>query len=652
MQLEKLTNLFLKEIDAAHAFETISKVCSFHRIQASTGFRAAAEWCREQLLSAGIDAQIVKYPADGRVVSQTYQTTREWDMKGGWCEIVSPETWRISDYEVQPMSIFNRSVGCDYRDEPIEVVLLDKDMNESNCDHIDFKGKLVFSHERGAGAAAWTVKKRGAVGIISDGYGDRGKHYDVLQYLGFGWDKGETDDEMYFAFNITPRMGDRLTEMIHSENAAGRKVMARCFIDACIKDGDLDLVEASIPGKSKDELLITAHLCHPAPGANDNASGVAAALEAVCAIKRLIDRGELPQPQRGIRVLLVPEMLGTYEYIRTLGVENMKKFKAAINLDMVAGYGDGYGPLRLTKLPSSLPSFVGDVAAQVFRTVADRYAEMTPNQEVLELPFSVSEFSGGSDHYILSDPSVGVPCPMVGQWPDKFYHTSVDTLEHISPATLKTSSMIAAVYTCLLAVVEAGDIPAIFNEVLRRMVGEMTDYCDRYYAGTLSMRDTKKALEYRREYYDVLCDTFLPFADSDEAKARLAVERARLQAVADDIISSLAPYADAKQEDLPHLDDDRIPTRKFWGPMDDSQHAATIGGCLDVFHAYIKNHRNRLPDCVRYEAMVLYNVNGKRTLSECVERVVLDTFLNETDAPTAYIEFLAACGLIEFREKE
>ena len=37
-----------------------------------------------------------------------------------------------------------------------------------------------------------------------------------------------------------------------------------------------------------------------------------------------------------------------------------------------------------------------------------------------------SAYSGGSDHALWLDPGIGVPCPLLIQWPDRFYHSSLD----------------------------------------------------------------------------------------------------------------------------------------------------------------------------------------------------------------------------------
>jgi hypothetical protein len=70
--------------------------------------------------------------------------------------------------------------------------------------------------------------------------------------------------------------------------------------------------------------------------------------------------------------------------------------------------------------------------------------------------YATTPFSGGSDHYIFSDPTVGVPMAMIIQWPDKFYHTSADTLEKVDPISLARSGSLAAAYAYFVA--QAGEV--------------------------------------------------------------------------------------------------------------------------------------------------------------------------------------------------
>src|SRR5439155_1631772 len=65
--------------------------------------------------------------------------------------------------------------------------------------------------------------------------------------------------------------------------------------------------------------------------------------------------------------------------------------------------------------------------------------------------WAVTPFSGGSDHYLFADPAVGIPCPMVIQWPAKFYHTNADTIDKVDPAMLRRAAIMASAYAYAVA---------------------------------------------------------------------------------------------------------------------------------------------------------------------------------------------------------
>ena len=69
----------------------------------------------------------------------------------------------------------------------------------------------------------------------------------------------------------------------------------------------------------------------------------------------------------------------------------------------------------------------------------------------------VTEFEAGSDHYILSDPTVNIPTLMLGQWPDINYHTSGDVAEQVDPYILHKSASIAAGYVYALSNLEVSE---------------------------------------------------------------------------------------------------------------------------------------------------------------------------------------------------
>src|SRR6185503_6658671 len=130
-----------------------------------------------------------------------------------------------------------------------------------------------------------------------------------------------------------------------------------------------DVVTAVIPGADAagEEIVFSCHLCHQKPGANDNASGAAAILEAGRALSSLIRRGEIERPRRTIRFIWPPEINGTLAYFAQ-HPEVVRRMKAAVHCDMVGGnYSITKSVLHVTHTPASLPSAinaVGDVFAE------------------------------------------------------------------------------------------------------------------------------------------------------------------------------------------------------------------------------------------------------------------------------------------------
>src|SRR5262249_30616857 len=98
--------------------------------------------------------------------------------------------------------------------------------------------------------------------------------------------------------------------------------------------GGYPLVTGLLTGTSPDEEVLT--LGHTSEqGAHDNATGVAAMLEAVTTLRRLIESGKLPRPRRSIRILTMPEVYGSLYYAQT-HPERIRRTVAAMCVDTPA----------------------------------------------------------------------------------------------------------------------------------------------------------------------------------------------------------------------------------------------------------------------------------------------------------------------------
>ena len=229
----------------------------------------------------------------------------------------------------------------------------------------------------------------------------------------------------------------RVRASIHSRFYTGSFEVVDAFIPG-IPAGRRETLHATSPrahARQEQEILLVSHLCHPQPGAHDNGSGAAALIETAATLARLIAGGSLLQPRRGIRFLWPPEMTGTFAWLAAHEAElRAGRWIAGLNLDMVgADQCQTGGSWELVGLPAAGAAFADHLLSWLREPFLDgvRHRE-TP-------------FSGGSDHYILADPTVGIPVPMLIHWPDRFYHTSADTPDRVSPDSLARSGALAAV---------------------------------------------------------------------------------------------------------------------------------------------------------------------------------------------------------------
>ncbi len=206
------------------------------------------------------------------------------------------------------------------------------------------------------------------------------------------------------------------------------------FIDISNKEYSIPIIKTEIPGKTNSSILVIAHLCHPKPGSNDNASGSATLLWLAEKFNRK-SRGNW-QPIYNIQIVWTPEYLGTF-YALEKGFINPENTIFALNLDMVGGDPRlNGGSLNLIESSSSSPSIEEAVVSYFLEKEAKSNKSFGGSSELPYMPLNPRvPFEFGSDHDVIA--SYGIPAVMINQWPDRYYHTNEDSPEKISPQTLQ-----------------------------------------------------------------------------------------------------------------------------------------------------------------------------------------------------------------------
>ncbi len=659
------------EVSGSIALGHVAEIAKHHRIQASPGIRDACNYAIQAFKNYGIDAKLHSYPANDMDYDWTSLRFKEWSCNEAWLKMVEPKEKYIARYAEEKIHVIQRSISTEGIVDAEVIAPANKGEETGDYVGLEVKGKLVLTSGDVHRVHELAVVERGALGLIFDGMFVRpgnlleGELDDALKYTSFWWNPGDT---LGYGWVLTPRTGRELRKML----GEGKSVKVQGMIDAKLYEGYLDNAVATIHGETDEEVIVIGHICHPQPSANDNASGAGAAIEAARAINKLIKDGTLAKPKRTIRFTLVPEMSGTYSYL-VEREDDISKMVAAYNLDMVGEDQDKTGSiLTIHKTPDSLPSYVNAVAEAIFEEAQKEISAFGTEPTNASFRHTVQEFSSGSDHYIYSDPSVGVPCPMMIQWPDKFYHTSADSIDKVSPHSLEKVATIAATYAYFLANAGEVEAPWIASQVISRekrsIIKLVQETIDK--AATLNM-DAHVVDKHR----DWLRDK-LEYDTEVAAEAMRSIKR--LAPNMDDtlgpLISELMTYADeeydhavkvledlAAKQGITELPDyepeiktepegaEKVPEKLFRGPLNSRPWVAKLS----------KEDREALRALnKRYgiehggpSTLALYWTDGARSLSEISRLVELESGSTNLDYLVEYYGFLVKMGLVKLSDR-
>lgn len=191
----------------------------------------------------------------------------------------------------------------------------------------------------------------------------------------------------------------------------------RVRIDSKRTAGSLTYGEVFLPGRTDEEILISAHICHPSL-ANDNLSGIAVATFLASHFgSRLADL------HYGIRIIFIPGTIGAIAWL----AENSARYSNIVGGLVLSGIGDS-GPLSYKK------SRRGD--GLIDKLLPELMMRNQIAHEIKEyIPY-------GYDERQFCSPGLNLPvgCLMrtpFGEYPE--YHTSGDDLNFISATQLAES---------------------------------------------------------------------------------------------------------------------------------------------------------------------------------------------------------------------
>ena len=424
--LSPLVEAISRQVDANRAMDTMNRVYATDRWFTFPKFEETALYLKQRLLDSGLkDVEIGGANADGRTQAGFWTMPLAWDARSARLDLVEPERIPLCDYKEVPACLGMWSGPTPKGGLTAELVDI------ATTPWTQVRGKLVLTDKNSAGYKHWLVAY-GALGAVN-GFSENPKLSDGRQWVnawgdnGWGFTKASTP---LLSYSITPRQADRLRAIL----ATGKKLTVHAEADTRHYAGRYPWVTGLIPGaKADEEVLVLGHTSEQ--GAQDNATGVAAMAEALNTIARLIESGTLPRPQRGIRILLMPEMYGSLGYI-SLHPARMRRTAAAMTVDTPAASYDLSGTeYTLYMNPQVAESYTD---ALILHIAA---ACLPPTR-----PWHEDDNTPGTDSY-LGEPTVGVPDVWAYSGTGVVtHHNSEDKPDTVDPRSLRDLTALIATY--------------------------------------------------------------------------------------------------------------------------------------------------------------------------------------------------------------
>jgi len=455
---EEVVAAMEQELSGETAKRNLEFVSRQHRTRGSRPLRTAADFIVAQAKAYGLsDAQVLEFPADGKIFYGTQRSRPGWDAEfaelwevqerdGKWMH-----TARYASWDAAPITLAQDSESGE-----VTVDLVDIGAGTSDKDYAgkDVRGKLVLTSQQPGEIAELAVGKYGAAGIVSYAQNQRTAWWGEDENL-IRWGHLETFAPVKtFAFMVSLKQARSFRQRLER----GERIRLEAKVVAGAKPGVYSIGTATIPGSDaklrEQEIVFSCHLDHPRPGANDNASGCVTILEVARTLAKLIREGRIAPPKRTIRFVWPPEIEGTVVLLNARA-DIASRIKAAVHMDMVGGGPETKAVFHVTRGPMSLPSFIFDVADafaefvneqsyQYAATGQAKYPFVSPEGGKEPLRAMLTPFTSGSDHQVYMDSSWRIPSVYLNDWPDRYIHTNADTAAMIDPTKLKRAAFIGA----------------------------------------------------------------------------------------------------------------------------------------------------------------------------------------------------------------
>jgi len=456
------------------AREIVASMEGTFRVPGNSGFDASIARVVAVLTAAGYVAEEDAAP-DAPLTYRVEHRAMDgptWEPVAGSLELLGPDGGPLLDFSSNMNMIAINSYSTPPQGIDAELVYVG-DGGAQQFDGLDVRGKIVFGETSVRRLFSEAVQDRGALGVLSysmPAYTQPEMNQNSIQFSGIPLDPKRES----WGVRLSYATRGRLKQAVE----AG-PVRVRVKLQTRIYTADELTLVADVHGRSHpaERFVLSAHVQEP--GANDNASGVAAQAEIARVLAELVRDGTFV-PARTISLLWGDEISSTRRYVvddpaRAAGI------RWGVSLDMVGEDTEKTGgTFLIEKMPD--PSTIWPRGEEHH---TDWWGEGRSNLSVDDLtPHYLNDFvlgrcldqaavtgwvvktnpyEGGSDHvpFLRAD----IPGLLLWHFTDMFYHTDGDRIDKVSAQSLANVGVSTTVTAMALATADGEMARFIVREV-------------------------------------------------------------------------------------------------------------------------------------------------------------------------------------------
>jgi aminopeptidase YwaD len=436
------------------------------------------------------NAEIERFPSDGKTYVWAFRTEPYWEAHRAELWLEKPQRELLASFAAHRVYLARLS-----RNANVSAPLIDVGTGTREEEYAgrQIEGKIVLATGPLSVVLRRAVWEHKALGIVIYREMDAADYPDLVGFQEPKPWEGPHGEQTTFAFSLSNRVG----ESLHKRLSAGEPLLVHAEVEADIGKGEYPEIRAEIPGQdpSLPAVLVYAHTNDRNAGGGNNLTGVGCTIEVARVLNRLMQAKQLARPRRTIRFMWGPEHFGIISHFHA-HPEDAQHILAMINVDMI-----GYDQQRtkavahLFRAPYSHPTFLDDVVQNLIEdmgtknTISIRHADLLgprPSEGFLDPTFdplgsrgdyryNIERFWGPSDHEDAGEASIGIPAILLGDFPDVFLGTQLDTPEVGDPTQMRRGVIVAAASAYAIASATAADLPAFIDNAVAKAKARLAE---------------------------------------------------------------------------------------------------------------------------------------------------------------------------------